>query len=215
MKDKGQATILLIAVVAFIGIGAYSGWKLFQKQEKKSLELDLNREAQELFTKITNDIQKTDVCTKSLHGQLKTSSVLKIISPLGEEESILYEVGKLIGRLKIDRMEIRHQSEESESSAITFNVDVSNFTDASSMNLIGLKTFQHKVELKVDDCNNYFVTGATLNEAELRCLSPRPEGIRGKVSEVIIKESATDTNVLLECRTCRFSGRKVISSCIN
>lgn len=215
MKDKGQATFLLITIVAFIGIGIFSGFKLFQKQEKKSLELDLAQEAQELFVKITNDIQKKDVCTRTLAGHLKNGPLTNILSPLGDEETSLYEVGKKIGRFKIDRMEIKENQEDTESSTINMTVHISNFADTASKEKIGIKNFKHKIELKVDDCNNFFIAGITLNEAELRCISPRPDGIRGKVKEVIIKESATDTSVLLECRTCRFSGRKVISSCVD
>lgn len=214
MKDKGQATFLLIAIIAFLGIGGFAGYKLFQKQEKKSLELDLAREAQELFTKISNDIKKIDVCTRTLNGHLKHSAITKIISPLGEEETALYEIGKQIGRLKIDRMDIRDKFEESESSSVNFIVHISNFNDTSK-DSIGVKTFKHKVELKVDDCNNYFIAGTSMSEAELKCIAPLPEGIRGKVAEIIMKESATDTSVLLECRTCRYSGRKVIANCLN
>lgn len=214
MKDKGQATFLLIAIVAFISIAGFAGYKLFQKQEKKSLELDLNREAQELFTKISNDIKKIDVCTRTLSGHLKHSAISKIISPLGEEESILYEVGKQIGRFKIDRMDVRNKFEENESSLVNLVVHISNFNDTSK-DVVGLKTFNEKIELKVDDCNHYFIAGTTMQEAELKCMTPLPEGIRGKVGEIILKESATDTSVLIECRTCRYSGRKVIGACLD
>lgn len=215
MKDKGQATFLLIAIVAFLGIGIYAGIKLFNKQEKKALEAELAREAEELIAKMTVDIQKKDVCTRSLSGHLKNSAIKKILSPLGEEETALYEVGKQIGRFQIDKMEIKEAFEDSEFSTITMLVHISNFADKASLELTGLKSFKQKIELKVDDCNNYFIAGSSMLEAEQRCLSPRPEGIRGKVSEVLIKESATDPSVLLECHTCRFSGRKVISGCID